>query len=120
MKKFFIIVLYYVVLNMLTSLPLFFLSSNLWKHNIIIISFFSILWLLISFIYPKLKARAEDHQAIFALHISLKFLASLVFISIMYYKNFFINTFSLLIFMLFYFVYSFLMIYYRNIQKLIK
>lgn len=104
-----IIVLKYLVLFTSLSSFLWFLDHYLFISVFYTLLFFSVLWLAINRMGFLLNKNGVDPVlAPLALNIGFKFFASLVFVAIMYYKSFFEGNAIIMIFVLFYFIYTYL------------
>lgn len=95
--------------NLLIAFGLYFLEIVLWNIILVSVIFFFIIFLKISY-FTKIANNKKIDTLIsaFGLNIGVKFLASLVFIFILYYKQYFIGTTPIIIFMFYYFAYTFL------------
>lgn len=109
------IVLKYFLLFTVLSSFLWFLNKPLFFSVLYSISFFSFLWLIINRLTNILNDRKIDSVMIsMALNIGLKFFASLSFVFVMYLKSYFQGNAIILIFVLLYFIYTYLFAHYNK------
>lgn len=113
------IVFSFSIVNVLLAVLLYQFDIKFWIVVLYSVIFFYLLHLKI-LILTKIanKNDVEPTVTAFGLNIGLKFLFSLIFISTMYYTNAFVGKLPILIFMFYYFSYTFLMARY-GVNKLI-
>lgn len=105
------ILLWFILNNLLFTFSLYFYNPVFSKVSFIFILFFSLLWLSIKFIRSKLitekTSEADLAMISFAVNIGYKFVMSLFFLgfTIYVYQEFNMK-YSILFFVLFYFIYT--------------
>lgn len=106
----------FIFFNLLSSLPIFLLSNKpLAFQFFIIIAYFSILWVALLKLHEKLSFKQYDIvSSSFVLDIGLKFILSMFFIGGMIYFKVLTSIISILAFLVFYFIYTFLIIFYKQ------
>lgn len=113
MKTYFVIIVYFLLFNALGLSFYFFAPSFVYK-NCISLLFFTALWLFIHSAYQKaIQLKIDVVSASLALHIGVKFLASLFFVVLLYYQKTFVGLGEIALFTSYYFIYTFLMLKYK-------
>lgn len=107
------IIKWFLINNLLLSLPLYFYSSVFSLASIIFISFYSFLWftmnLISGFLIKETSTDSDIAFISFAVNIVYKFLLSLLFLGFVIYVYKTLDMkYSVLLFVFYYFQYSFL------------
>jgi hypothetical protein len=109
------IFLWFILNNSLFSLPLYFYDKTFSVASFSFISFFTLLWISIDLINIKLISKKSTDSEIafisFAVNITYKFLMSLLFLAFVIYLYKALDMkFSVILFVLYYFQYTFLIL----------
>ena len=120
MKSILYMLLYFVIFNLIVTIPFYFFDLFIIaKTSFYSLVFLSTVWALIRGIfYLGLKRKIDRVNLSLVINIGLKFILSLFFVSFCYYLNFFSSIQSISLFIVYYFIYSFL-IHHHNKKILI-
>jgi len=111
------LILKFGLLFTILAIPLYFIANTLFLPTIYSIVFFSLVWFAILFLSSfLLNKKIEPILISFTLNIGFKFFHSLLFVFAMYKLHIFEGKIIVLIFMLLYFIYSFLLIKFNSVK----